>query len=135
MDFFEKAWYDDAMILNKILTPFRENRKEPPPMANVLKEYFQICLSQTVLYCRAISKWLLLASVTGVSCGLLGTLFHITVEKVTELRALQPLDELAEAGGGAGGPSNSSGMSAVFRFFMVLKVQVTPNITYLVRSL
>ena len=78
------------MILNKILTPFRENRKEPPPMANVLKEYFQICLTQTVLYCRAISKWLLLASVTGVSCGLLGTLFHITVEKVTELRALQP---------------------------------------------
>ena len=38
VDFFEKAWYDDAMILNKILTPFRENRKEPPPMANVLKE-------------------------------------------------------------------------------------------------
>ena len=59
-------------------------------MANVLKEYFQICLSQTVLYCRAISKWLLLASVTGVSCGLLGALFHIAVEKVTELRALQP---------------------------------------------
>ena len=44
----------------------------------------------TVLYARALGKWLLLAAATGVSCGLVGTLFHVAVEWVTELRGEYP---------------------------------------------
>jgi len=55
-------------------------------MKNVLETWYR----QTLLYLRALGKWLLLAAVTGTVCGLLGTLFHVTVEYVTELRAAQP---------------------------------------------
>ena len=44
----------------------------------------------TVLYARALGKWLLLAAATGVSCGLVGTAFHVAVEYVTELRGEFP---------------------------------------------
>ena len=44
----------------------------------------------TVLYARALGKWLLLAAATGVSCGLVGTAFHMAVEYVTELRGEFP---------------------------------------------
>ncbi len=44
----------------------------------------------TALYARALGKWLLLATAAGVSCGLVGTLFHTAVECVTELRGEFP---------------------------------------------
>ncbi len=47
-------------------------------------------LGQIRLYGLALGKWLLLAAVTGPLCGLLGSLFHIAVERATELRAAQP---------------------------------------------
>ena len=34
----------------------------------------------TVLYARALGKWLLLAAAAGLSCGLVGTAFHVAVE-------------------------------------------------------
>nr|WP_325211269.1 chloride channel protein [uncultured Oscillibacter sp.] len=44
----------------------------------------------TALYARALGKWLLLATAAGVSCGLVGTAFHMAVEFVTELRGEYP---------------------------------------------
>lgn len=43
-----------------------------------------------LLYARALGKWLLLATAAGVSCGLVGTAFHVAVESVTELRGEFP---------------------------------------------
>ena len=43
-----------------------------------------------VLYLRAMGKWLGVALVTGVLCGAVGTVFHIGVHRVTELRAELP---------------------------------------------
>lgn len=45
---------------------------------------------QMLLYLRALGKWLLLATAAGTACGLLGSLFHIAVERVSELREAQP---------------------------------------------
>ena len=42
------------------------------------------------LYIQAAAKWLLLALVTGGICGAVGSLFHIGVERATELRAAHP---------------------------------------------
>ncbi len=42
------------------------------------------------LYLRALGKWLLVAAVTGVFSGLLGSAFHICVDGATRLRAAQP---------------------------------------------
>ena len=42
------------------------------------------------LYVRAMAKWLALALVTGCCCGVVGSLFHIGVERATELRATHP---------------------------------------------
>ena len=42
------------------------------------------------LYVQAIVKWLALALVTGVFCGVVGSLFHIGVERATELRIAHP---------------------------------------------
>lgn len=39
---------------------------------------------------RAALQWFFLAIPTGLICGLVGTLFHLSVERVTELRADQP---------------------------------------------
>ena len=44
----------------------------------------------TALYARALGKWLLLATAAGISCGLVGTAFHMAVEAVTELRGEFP---------------------------------------------
>ena len=59
----------------------------------------------TLLYARALGKWLLLATAAGTSCGLVGTAFHMAVEAVTELRGefswllyLLPLAGLAIVG-------------------------------------
>lgn len=50
----------------------------------------EIWARQILLYARALGKWLLLATVTGTACGLLGSAFHISVETVTELRGERP---------------------------------------------
>ena len=39
---------------------------------------------------RVALQWFFLAIPTGLACGLVGTLFHLSVERVTELRADQP---------------------------------------------
>ena len=39
---------------------------------------------------RVALQWFFLAIPTGLTCGLVGTLFHLSVERVTELRADQP---------------------------------------------
>lgn len=39
---------------------------------------------------RTTLRWFFLAVPTGLTCGLVGTLFHLSVERVTELRAGQP---------------------------------------------
>ena len=44
----------------------------------------------TALYARALGKWLLLATAAGISCGLVGTAFHMAVEYVTQLRGNSP---------------------------------------------
>ena len=43
-----------------------------------------------LLYGRALGKWLLLATAAGVSCGLVGSAFHMAVEAVTKLREAYP---------------------------------------------
>ena len=42
------------------------------------------------LYVRAMAKWLAVAMVTGIFCGVVGSLFHIGVERATELRGGHP---------------------------------------------
>ena len=42
------------------------------------------------LYVQAMAKWLAVALVTGVCCGVVGSLFHIGVERATELREQHP---------------------------------------------
>ena len=46
--------------------------------------------SHVALYLRALAKWLVLACVTGVCCGVVGALFHIGVHEATALRGRQP---------------------------------------------
>ncbi len=43
-------------------------------------------LKHLLLYVKALGKWLLVSSLVGLLCGLLGSAFHIGVEKATELR-------------------------------------------------
>ncbi|MEG0780076.1 MAG: chloride channel protein [Oscillospiraceae bacterium] len=40
------------------------------------------------LYVTALGKWLLVAIVAGMACGVMGTLFHLGVEKATALRGV-----------------------------------------------
>ena len=47
-------------------------------------------LRRVRLYLQTLGKWLLLAVVTGVCCGLVGSLFHIGVHEVTRLREARP---------------------------------------------
>ena len=42
------------------------------------------------LYVQAMAKWLAVALVTGVCCGVVGSLFHIGVERATELQEQHP---------------------------------------------
>ena len=47
-------------------------------------------LVHTRLYIQALAKWLLLAAVTGVCCGVIGALFHIGVHHAATLRGEFP---------------------------------------------
>ncbi len=51
-----------------------------------IKRDLRVRWELTVLYGRALGKWLLLATAAGISCGLVGAAFHMAVERVTELR-------------------------------------------------
>ena len=42
------------------------------------------------VYLWAMGKWLAVALVTGALCGVVGTVFHVGVHRVTQLRAAQP---------------------------------------------
>lgn len=55
-----------------------------------IKRDLQARWGLVLLYGRALGKWLLLATAAGVSCGLVGTAFHMAVEAVTELRGEHP---------------------------------------------
>lgn len=57
---------------------------------NNLKQDLRARWGLTLLYARALGKWLLLAAAAGTSCGLVGTAFHMAVEFVTELRGEFP---------------------------------------------
>lgn len=52
--------------------------------------YLKKKVSHIGLYIRALGKWLVLAGITGVFCGLLGTAFHVGVSEVTRLREANP---------------------------------------------
>ena len=43
-------------------------------------------LAHLLIYVKALGKWLLVSSLVGLLCGLLGSAFHLGVEKATELR-------------------------------------------------
>ena len=47
-------------------------------------------LAHVGLYIRALAKWLALALVTGVCCGVVGALFHLGVSYATEVRLAHP---------------------------------------------
>lgn len=47
-------------------------------------------LSHTKMYLSALIKWLTLAAVTGVFCGVMGSLFHIGVDIATKYRNAHP---------------------------------------------
>ncbi|MBQ6509183.1 MAG: chloride channel protein [Flexilinea sp.] len=49
---------------------------------NNVREY----LNHLLIYVRALAKWLLVSSIVGLVCGLLGSAFHIGVEKATLFR-------------------------------------------------
>ena len=47
---------------------------------------FLAFFSHIGLYVRALAKWLLMAALIGVLCGVIGSVFHIGVHYATELR-------------------------------------------------
>ena len=55
-----------------------------------IKRDFRARWGLILLYARALGKWMLLATAAGVSCGLVGTAFHLAVEIATELRGEFP---------------------------------------------
>lgn len=59
-------------------------------MMETWKRDLRVRLGLALFYGRALGKWLVLAAVTGTACGVVGSLFHIGVEYVTELRAERP---------------------------------------------
>lgn len=59
-------------------------------MMETWKKRVQSGIGRMGLYVGTLVKWLVLAGVTGLLCGLLGTLFHVGVEKATALRGAHP---------------------------------------------
>ena len=56
----------------------------------VKKESFQKYLALWGLYGATLIKWAALSLVIGLVSGVLGTIFHIGVEKATQLRGTYP---------------------------------------------
>ena len=59
-------------------------------MAEVIFKRLWAWLKHTQLYIQALGKWLSLAVVTGLACGVVGSAFHIGVEGATVLRQAHP---------------------------------------------
>ena len=55
-----------------------------------MKKNLQEILQLTIGNLKALLKWIVVSLLTGVFCGLIGTLFHKSVEYVTELRGEFP---------------------------------------------
>lgn len=55
-----------------------------------MKAYFQGLAQHVWAYTAALAKWLVLATITGTVCGLLGTAFHVAVELATGWRQGHP---------------------------------------------
>ena len=53
-------------------------------------ETFNAWLHRASVYIKTLLKWLILALVIGVFCGIIGSAFHIGVHHATELRAHNP---------------------------------------------
>jgi H+/Cl- antiporter ClcA len=51
------------------------------------KEYFLNCVNRTGRYAKTFIKWLICAAIIGTTCGAVGTLFHYSVEYVTDFRS------------------------------------------------
>lgn len=49
-------------------------------------EYFRTNINSTLKYLKTLIKWLIISLIIGISGGLLGSFFHISVDFVTELR-------------------------------------------------
>lgn len=64
-----------------------ETRSDGTPAACSPKDWLRMEWSHIGLYVQALVKWLAVAAVTGAVCGVIGSAFHIGVEKATELRA------------------------------------------------
>lgn len=58
--------------------------------ADSMKETFVHQLQHAASDAKALVKWLVLAVLVGVPCGLVGTAFHLSVDFVTELRGEYP---------------------------------------------
>lgn len=72
-------------------------------MGQVIFKRMWAWLMHTRLYIRALGKWISLAVVTGLACGVVGSAFHIGVEEATMLRQLHPVAAVVPAGGGFAG--------------------------------
>ncbi len=55
-----------------------------------MEGFWKNLLRKVRLYLSALLKWLLLATVTGLACGIIGSAFHIGVHHATQLRAQHP---------------------------------------------
>ncbi|WP_295580400.1 chloride channel protein [uncultured Oscillibacter sp.] len=59
-------------------------------MGSVIVKRVWSWLLHTRLYIQALAKWLALAVVTGLACGVVGSAFHIGVHQATSLREANP---------------------------------------------
>ena len=57
---------------------------------NYLRERFRYYISHYMLYGRALGKWVIVSAFIGILSGLLGSAFHIGVERATQFRLEHP---------------------------------------------
>ncbi len=51
------------------------------------KEYWLNCIDRTKRYAKTFIKWLICSAIIGITCGAVGTVFHYSVEYVTQFRS------------------------------------------------
>ena len=54
------------------------------------KNYLRAQGARTMLYTKALGKWLVVSGIAGVLCGLLGSAFHLGVDLANTLRLAHP---------------------------------------------
>ena len=54
------------------------------------KNYLRAQGARTMLYTKALGKWLVVSGIAGVLCGLLGSAFHLGVDLANTLRLVEP---------------------------------------------